>query len=82
MGNFFGIIIVRPLGLILMAIWSLVQNYGLALILFTLIVKLILLPFMYKQKKGMKKMHLICSWKLLESFDSSSTVILNGRTRL
>ena len=59
MGNFFGIIIVRPLGLILMAIWSLVQNYGLALILFTLIVKLILLPFMYKQKKGMKKMNLV-----------------------
>ena len=58
MGNFFGITIVRPLGLILMAIWSLVQNYGLALILFTLIVKLILLPFMYKQKKGMKKMNL------------------------
>ena len=26
MGNFFGIIIVRPLGLILMAIWSLVQR--------------------------------------------------------
>lgn len=59
MGDFFGIIIVRPMGLILMAIWSLVQNYGLALILFTLLVKVILLPFMYKQKKGMKKMNLV-----------------------
>ncbi|HBI63753.1 MAG TPA: hypothetical protein DDX51_01355 [Clostridiales bacterium] len=59
MGDFFGIIIVRPLGLILMAIFSLVQNYGIALILFTLIVKLILLPFMYKQKKGMKKMNIV-----------------------
>lgn len=59
MGDFFGIIIVRPLGLILMAIWSLVHNYGLALILFTLVVKLILLPFMYKQKKSMKKMSLV-----------------------
>lgn len=59
MGNFFGIIIVRPMGLILMAIWSLVHNYGLALILFTLVVKLILLPFMYKQKKSMKKMNLV-----------------------
>lgn len=59
MGNFFGIIIVRPLGLILMAIFSLVQNYGLALVIFTLIVKLILLPFMYKQKKSMKKMNLV-----------------------
>ena len=59
MGNFFGIIFVRPMGLILMAIFSLVQNYGLALIIFTLIVKLILLPFMYKQKKSMKKMNLV-----------------------
>lgn len=59
MGDFFGIIIVRPLGLILMAIFSLVQNYGIALILFTLLVKLILLPFMYKQKKGMKKMSMV-----------------------
>ncbi|MDO4286759.1 MAG: membrane protein insertase YidC [Eubacteriales bacterium] len=59
MGNFFGIIIVRPMGLILMAIWSLVHNYGLAIILFTLVVKLILLPFMYKQKKSMKKMNLV-----------------------
>ena len=59
MGDFFGIIIVRPMGLILMAIWSLVHNYGLALILFTLVVKLILLPFMYKQKKSMKKMSLV-----------------------
>ncbi|MDO4173909.1 MAG: membrane protein insertase YidC [Eubacteriales bacterium] len=59
MGDFFGIIIVRPMGLILMAIWSLVHNYGLAIILFTLVVKLILLPFMYKQKKSMKKMNLV-----------------------
>ena len=59
MGDFFGIIIVRPMGLILMAIWSLVHNYGLSLILFTLVVKLILLPFMYKQKKSMKKMSLV-----------------------
>lgn len=59
MGDIFGVIIVRPLGLILMAIFSLVQNYGIALIIFTLVVKLILLPFMYKQKKSMKKMNLV-----------------------
>lgn len=59
MGNFFGIIFVRPLGLILMGIWSLVQDYGISLILFTLLVKLIILPFMYKQKKSMKKMNLV-----------------------
>lgn len=59
MGDFFGIVLIRPLGLILMGIFSLVKNYGIALILFTLIVKLILLPFMYKQKKSMKKMNLV-----------------------
>ncbi len=59
MGNIFGVIFVRPLGLILMAIFSFVQNYGISLIIFTLIVKLILLPFMYKQKKSMKKMNLV-----------------------
>lgn len=57
MGDLFGIILIRPLGLILMAIFDVVQNYGIALILFTLLVKLILLPFMYKQKKSMKKMN-------------------------
>ena len=56
MGKFFGIVIVRPLGLILMGLYSLIQNYGLAVIAFTIIVKLILLPFMYHQKKNMKKM--------------------------
>ncbi|MDO5549083.1 MAG: YidC/Oxa1 family membrane protein insertase [Eubacteriales bacterium] len=56
MGKFFGIVIVRPLGLILMGLYSLIQNYGLAVIAFTIIIKLILLPFMYHQKKNMKKM--------------------------
>ena len=59
MGDIFGIIFVRPLGLILMAIFSLVKNYGVALILFTVLIKLVLLPFMYKQKKSMKKMNLV-----------------------
>lgn len=56
MGRFFGIVIVRPLGLILMGLYHLIQNYGLAVIAFTIIIKLILLPFMYHQKKSMKKM--------------------------
>ncbi len=56
MGNIFGIIFVRPLGLILMGLYSVIQNYGLAVIAFTIVVKLILLPFMYHQKKNMKKM--------------------------
>lgn len=56
MGKILGIIIVRPLGLILMGLYSLIQNYGLAVIAFTIVIKLILLPFMYHQKKNMKKM--------------------------
>ena len=56
MGKIFGIIFVRPLGLILMGLYSLIQNYGLAIIAFTIVVKLILLPFMYHQKKNMRKM--------------------------
>lgn len=59
MGDLFGIIIVRPLGLILMGIYWLIQNYGWSIIIFTLVVKLILLPFMYKQKKSMKKMAVV-----------------------
>ncbi|MGN1030661.1 MAG: YidC/Oxa1 family membrane protein insertase [Butyricicoccaceae bacterium] len=56
MGYICGVIFVRPLGIILSFIFSLVQNYGYSIILFTLIVKLILLPFQYKNKQGMKKM--------------------------
>jgi YidC/Oxa1 family membrane protein insertase len=39
-----------------MGLYSLIQNYGLAVIAFTILIKLILLPFMYHQKKSMKKM--------------------------
>ena len=59
MGYILGVIFVRPLGLILSFIFNLVQNYALSIILFTIIVKLILLPFQYKNKKGMKKMQAI-----------------------
>ena len=61
MGKIFGMIIVRPLGLILMGLYSLIQNYGLAIIAFTIVVNLILLPFMYHQKKNMKKMSKVSS---------------------
>ena len=38
--NLFGILIVRPFGLILLSLYNFVHNYGLAVILFALIVKL------------------------------------------
>lgn len=45
-----------PLGWILHFFYSFAQNYGLALILFTVFTRLILLPLSIKQQKGMVKM--------------------------
>ena len=39
-----------------MWIYSIVNNYGLAIIIFATIAKLILLPFSYKSKKSMAQM--------------------------
>ena len=56
MGDIFGIAIVRPLGLILLGIFKLIGNYGLAVILFALLVKLLCMPLTIKSKKSMLKM--------------------------
>lgn len=56
MGDIFGLVIVRPFGLILMAIFKAVGSYGLAVILFALIVKLISIPLAIKSKKSMMAM--------------------------
>ncbi len=42
-------------GYVLNFIYNLVQNYGLAIILFSVLLKLIMLPFSIKQQKSMKK---------------------------
>lgn len=42
-------------GYLLQFLYSLVNNYGLAIILFTIIIKLLLLPLSIKQQKTMKK---------------------------
>ena len=55
--NIFGYAIVRPFGLIIMAIYNFVQNYGLTVILFALLVKLILIPLAIKGKKSMMAMN-------------------------
>ena len=44
MAKIFGLLIVRPFGMILMAIYNLVGSYGLAIILFALLSKFILMP--------------------------------------
>lgn len=53
--NPFELCITRPLGFIIRLIYEAVQNYGLAIILFTVIIKLILLPLQIKSQKAMKK---------------------------
>ena len=51
----FGSILLAPFSWLLLTLYNLVNNYGLALILFSLIVKIILLFFSAKSKKGMMK---------------------------
>lgn len=56
MAKIFGLLIVRPFGMLLMWIYNLVGSYGVAIILFALICKLILLPLSIHSKKSMRKM--------------------------
>lgn len=51
----FEFFITRPLGFIINLIYGLVSNYGVAIILFTIIVKMILLPLNIRSQKAMKK---------------------------
>ena len=51
-----GSIITVPFSWVFMTLYNFCHSYGLALILFSLIVKLILLPFSIKSKKNMVKM--------------------------
>ena len=44
--------IAKPFGMLLMILYDLVNNYGLALILFAIVIRLILLPFQMKSKRG------------------------------
>ncbi len=51
----FEFFITRPLGYIIQFIYNLVQNYGWAIVIFTVVVKLLLLPLQLKSQKSMKK---------------------------
>ena len=48
-------IIAIPLGFIIRLIYNIVKNYGLSIIFFTLIIKLIVFPLTFKSQKAMKK---------------------------
>lgn len=54
--NVFEMLITTPLGYIISFIYDLVQNYGWAVIIFTIIIKLIIAPLSVKQHKSMAKM--------------------------
>ena len=43
----------RPFGMLMMFLYEQVSNYGIAIILFALVIKIILLPFQMKSKRGM-----------------------------
>ena len=49
-------IIAKPFGWLLLWLNNLVGNYGIAIFLFALLVKLIMLPFQLKSKKSMLRM--------------------------
>ena len=46
-------IIIQPLGWIMLTLYNLVNNYGFSIILFTIIVKALILPLSVKQQKAM-----------------------------
>ncbi|MBQ6901697.1 MAG: YidC/Oxa1 family membrane protein insertase [Oscillospiraceae bacterium] len=52
-------LIVEPFGWLLKQCYYLLGNYGLAIILFTVLAKLVMLPFQMKSKKGMMEMQRI-----------------------
>lgn len=55
MSAFFGVIAI-PLGWIMKGCYLLVKNYGIALILFTILIRLLLLPLNIKQQKSTARM--------------------------
>jgi YidC/Oxa1 family membrane protein insertase len=52
-------LIARPFGILMLWLYELTHNYLLAVVLFSLIVKLILTPFQMKSKKGMMRQTLL-----------------------
>lgn len=53
--NIWDLLVIRPLTFIINSIYSVVPNYGWTIILFTLAVKLILIPLNVKSQRAMKK---------------------------
>lgn len=51
--------IARPFGLLLMFLYNITHNYLFAIVLFTILIKLLLMPFQMKSKKGMMRQQLL-----------------------
>ena len=52
-------VIIKPFGWLMELCYSLVQNYGLALLLFTIVTKILLFPLLIKQQKNTARMRLL-----------------------
>lgn len=48
--NVFDVFITRPFGLVLMFIYNITQSYGVSIIIFTILTKLVVMPFTFKSK--------------------------------
>lgn len=57
--NFLINLIAVPLGFIMKLIYQLIGNYGISIILFTLVTRMILFPVSYKQQKNTARMQLL-----------------------
>ncbi len=82
--NFLYDLIGYPLGFVMSLIYDLVQNYAIAIILFTLITKLILFPLSYKTQKSSARMQLLQPklQKIQKSFSNNPTRIQEEQNKL
>ena len=55
MGAIYNKLITEPLGWIIWAIYKVVQNYGLTILIFTVVVKFLLMPLQLKSQRAMRK---------------------------
>ncbi len=82
--NFIYEIIGVPLGYLMSLIYNIVPNYAIAIIIFTLVTKLILFPMSYKTQKSSARMQLIQPklQKLQKSFANNPTRLQEEQQKL
>lgn len=82
--NFIYELIGVPLGYLMSLIYNIVPNYAIAIILFTLVTKLLLFPFNYKTQKGTARMQLLQPklQKLQKSFANNPTRLQEEQQKL